>query len=128
MHSNAPETTEAYIAGFPEDIQKILYRLRNEIRKSAPEATEKISYGMPAFFQHGVLVYFAAYAKHIGFYPTALGITTFAEELMPYKTSKGAVQFPLGRPIPFPLIRRMVKSRIQQNKHKAVPKKKKSRG
>ncbi|MEN9340438.1 MAG: hypothetical protein RIQ62_1750 [Bacteroidota bacterium] len=127
MNSHIPTTIDEYIETFSVEVQKVLHCLRDEIRKAAPDATEKISYGMPAFFQEGVLVYFAAYAKHIGFYPTALGITTFAEELIPYKTSKGAVQFPLDSPIPYSLVRRMVTSRIRQNKNKAAEKKKGSK-
>ncbi|MCL8265956.1 iron chaperone [Leptospira weilii] len=107
-----------YISRFPENIQKILEELRFVIRKSAPEAEEKISYQIPAFVFHGNLVYFAAYKKHIGFYPTSSGIRAFQSELMKYKTSKGAVQFPINQPLPLKLIAKIVKYRVKENKEK----------
>ncbi|EMF82392.1 PF08818 domain protein [Leptospira weilii serovar Topaz str. LT2116] len=109
-----------YISRFPENIQKILEELRFVIRKSAPEAEEKISYQIPAFVFHGNLVYFAAYKKHIGFYPTSSGIRAFQSELTKYKTSKGAVQFPIDRPLPLRLIAKIVKYRAKENKNKRL--------
>ncbi|EMY76269.1 PF08818 domain protein [Leptospira weilii serovar Ranarum str. ICFT] len=107
-----------YINRFPEDTRKILEELRSVIRESAPNAEEKISYQMPAFAFYGNLVYFAAYKKHIGFYPTSSGIRAFQSELAKYKTSKGAVQFPIDQPLPLTLIAKIVKYRVKENKEK----------
>ncbi|EMJ97814.1 iron chaperone [Leptospira alstonii] len=107
-----------YINRFPEDTRKILEELRSVIRDAAPKAEEKISYQMPAFAFYGNLVYFAAYKKHIGFYPTSSGIRAFQSELTKYKTSKGAVQFPIDQPLPFKLIAKIVKYRVKENKEK----------
>jgi uncharacterized protein YdhG (YjbR/CyaY superfamily) len=115
-------TVDEYISQFPEDVQSILLKIRAAIRESAPEAVEKISYQMPAFHQNGVLVWFAAHKHHIGFYPTGSGIEAFKEELAGYKSSKGAVQFPLDKPIPYELIGEIVKFRVAQNlKKKSQP-------
>jgi len=105
---------DAYMDGFPTETQALLRRMRELIRTEAPEATEKISYGMPTFFLRGNLVHFAAYAGHIGFYPTPSGIDAFAAELEPYKHAKGSVQFPLDRPLPEDLIRRIVRFRVAE--------------
>ena len=104
--------TDEYIAGFPDDIQKLLQKMRAIICKAAPHAEEVISYGMPAYKQHKVLVYFAACKNHIGFYPTGSGIEAFKEELTAYKFSKGAIQFPFDKPLPSALITKIVKFRI----------------
>ncbi|EMF99079.1 PF08818 domain protein [Leptospira borgpetersenii str. 200701203] len=109
------KSVDDYISRFPEDIRKILEELRSVIRKSAPKAEEKISYQIPAFVFHGNLVYFAAYKKHIGFYPTSSGIKAFQNELIGYKTSKGAVQFPIDRPLPLKLIAKIVTYRVKEN-------------
>ena len=106
---------DEYIATFPEDIQKILEELRQTIKASAPEASEKISYQMPTFFLKGNLVHFAAHPHHIGFYPTPSGIEAFQQELSVYKSSKGAVQFPIDQPLPLELIARIVKFRVGEN-------------
>jgi uncharacterized protein YdhG (YjbR/CyaY superfamily) len=108
-------SVDAYIASFPATTQKILNELRQVIRAEALAAEERISYGMPAYFQEGPLVYFAGYAKHIGLYPTASGIKAFALELSGFRTSTGAVQFPLGAEIPWEIIRRIVRYRIAEN-------------
>jgi uncharacterized protein YdhG (YjbR/CyaY superfamily) len=105
---------DGYIADFPENIRKILDELRRVIRKAAPGARETISYGMPAYKLKGNLVYFAAYKGHIGFYPTSSGIEAFKNELSSYVTSKGAVRFPLDRPIPFALVEKIVKFRVNE--------------
>ncbi|NBD25673.1 iron chaperone [Paenibacillus glycinis] len=115
-------TIDAYIAMFPPDVQAELQALRQVIRASAPDAKEKIAYRMPAFELAGSLVYFAAYKKHIGFYPTSSGIAAFKEELSAYKGSKGAVQFPIGQPLPHELIRRIVEYRVAENLEKASSK------
>jgi len=85
------------------------------MREAAPEAVEVISYQMPAFKLNGILVYFAAFKNHIGFYPTSSGIEQFKKELSPYKWSKGAVQFPLDKPIPFALVKKIVIFRVKEN-------------
>jgi uncharacterized protein YdhG (YjbR/CyaY superfamily) len=110
---------DAYIASFPTATQKVLNEFRHVIHEEASEAEERMSYGMPAFFQMGPLVYFAGYAKHVGFYPTASGIRAFTKELTGFKTSKGTVQFPLGTDIPWELIRRIVRYRLTENLRKA---------
>ncbi|MFL6562163.1 MAG: iron chaperone [Bacillus sp. (in: firmicutes)] len=111
-----------YILQFPPEVQEILKTLRKVIRESAPDATEKISYQMPTFALHGNLVYFAAYKKHIGFYPTSSGIAAFQQELSEYKGAKGSVQFPLDMPIPYELISKIVKFRVAENIKKATGK------
>ena len=106
---------DSYIAGFPPATQKLLKQLRATIKKAAPKAEELISYGMPAYKYHGVLVYFGGYERHIGFYPTASGIENFKKEIAGYKHSKGAVQLPLDKPLPLSLITAIVSFRAQLN-------------
>ena len=113
--SEAPSTIDEYMASVPPDVQRMLSALRSTIRRAAPDATEKIAYRMPTFDYNGNLVHFAAFAHHIGFYPAASGVTAFAKELKGYKTSKGAVQFPLDEPLPLDLIARIVKFRVSEN-------------
>lgn len=108
-----------YITGFPEDVQKILEQLRSTIMKAAPNAEEVISYKMPAYKYHGMLVYFAAYNNHIGFYPTPSGIEAFKQELSVFKGAKGSVQFPLDKPLPIKLIAKIVAFRVKENLEKA---------
>lgn len=110
-----PTTVDGYIAQFPDNVQVILQQIRAVIREAAPEAKERISYQMLGFYLSGMLVWFAGHAHHIGFYPTGEGIEAFKHELAEYKTSKGAVQFPLDQPIPYELIRRIVKHRVEEN-------------
>jgi uncharacterized protein YdhG (YjbR/CyaY superfamily) len=110
---------DEYISGFPEPTQQQLQQMRSIIRKAAPKAEEVISYAMPAFKANGILVYFAGYEHHIGFYPTGSGITAFQKEIADYKSSKGAVQFPIDKPLPVALITRMVKFRVKQDEEKA---------
>jgi uncharacterized protein YdhG (YjbR/CyaY superfamily) len=107
------ETIDEYIALFPADIQKILQSIRTTIRAAAPEAVEKISWRMPTFHQRHNLVHFAAMKNHIGFYPGAEGIAAFAPELGEYRTSKGAIQFPLSKPIPHELIAKITRFRVE---------------
>ena len=99
----------------PQDVQPVLNKLRKVIIESAPGVLERISYQMPGFYLSGYLVWFGVHAHHIGFYPTGEGIAAFKEELSGYKTSKGAVQFPLDQPIPYDLIRKIVKHRLAEN-------------
>ncbi|PKL67144.1 MAG: hypothetical protein CVV28_06980 [Methanobacteriales archaeon HGW-Methanobacteriales-1] len=112
------ETIDEYIAEFPEEMQDILEKIRKVIQKAAPEAEEAISYGMPTFKLHGNLVHFAAYKNHIGFYPAPSGIETFKEQISEYKSSKGAVQFPLDEPIPYDLVEKIVIFRVKENLQK----------
>lgn len=121
--STKHQSTDGYILTFPEHIQQKLEEIRQIIRQAAPQAKEVISYNMPAFKQNGVLVYFAGYKGHIGFYPTGSGIRDFQHEFGDYKWSKGAIQFPLDEPLPVDLITRMVKYRVAQDAEKAKAKK-----
>ena len=109
------QTIDEYIAGFPEDIREILEKVRETIRRAAPEATEKISYQMPTFYLNGNLVHFAAFKKHIGLYPAPSGVEAFQEELAPYVKAKGSIQFPLDKPVPYDLIARITAFRVQEN-------------
>jgi uncharacterized protein YdhG (YjbR/CyaY superfamily) len=115
-----PASIDEYIAQFPRDVQAIMNELRAVIKETAPEAQERISYGMPGYYLHGMLVWFGGHKNHIGFYPTGEGIEAFMNELVSYNTSKGAIQFPLDQPIPYDLVRRIVKYRKERNtKYKA---------
>lgn len=115
---------DEYIAAFEGDVQANLVKLRATIKKAAPKAEEKMSYAIPTFFLGGKnLVHFAAFDKHIGFYPTPSGVAAFAKKLKPYPTSKGAVQFPLDKPLPLTLITKIVKFRVLENLQKAKIKK-----
>ena len=115
---------DEYISSFPEGTQKLLAQVRATVRTAAPDAEEVISYQMPAFKFHGILVYFAAYKNHIGFYPGASGIAAFSKEFSGYKWAKGSVQFPIDKPIPVDLISKIVKFRVRQNLEKMAVKKK----
>ena len=110
----APKDIDQYIATFPPETQNILEKVRQTIRDAAPDAKEVISYRMPAFKQNGILVYFAAWAKHIGLYPPISGDETLAKAVARYAGPKGNLQFPLDEPIPFDLIARIVKLRLKQ--------------
>jgi uncharacterized protein YdhG (YjbR/CyaY superfamily) len=110
---------DLYIGSFPEERRLQLEAVREAIREAAPEAEEVISYRMPAYKQHGMLVYFAGYKNHIGLYPTSSGILAFREKLEGYKCSRGTVQFPADRPLPLKLIREIVQYRVKENKEKA---------
>jgi uncharacterized protein YdhG (YjbR/CyaY superfamily) len=122
-----PKTIDEYISAFPPDIQKKLNKMRLTIQKAAPDATEKISYRMPSFTFNGMLVYFAAFKNHIGFYPFTSAIEEFKSELSGFKCSKGTVQFPNDKPIPLQLIARMVKFRVRENILRAEAKTSKKR-
>jgi uncharacterized protein YdhG (YjbR/CyaY superfamily) len=123
-----PENIDAYLAILPPSIRSSLSKLRIAIKQAAPEAEEMISYGMPAFKYKGMLVYFAAHAEHIGFYPgSKLVITVFKKELIDYKTSAGTIQFPLGKVLPLGLIKKIVKFRVKQNEEKQARKLKESK-
>lgn len=109
------QSIDEYHAAVPTGEQQLLQQLRECIRKAAPNATEVISYGMPAFKQNKVLVYYALNKNHIGFYPHSSPIAFFKKELLSYKTSKGAIQFPLSKPLPLALIRKIVKFRLEED-------------
>jgi len=112
------KTIDEYISTVPRDVQTILERLRQTIRASAPEAEEAISYRIPTFKLNGNLVHFAAFKDHIGFFPTSSGIEAFTKQLSRYKTSTGTVQFPLDKPIPYSLVRKIVAYRRKENLEK----------
>ena len=109
------KTVDEYLSAFPPPTRKILQEVRQTIKKAAPQAEEVISYNMPAFKLRGVLVYYAAYQKHIGFYPTPSAIKAFEKELSKYQSSKGAVQFPIDQPMPVELITKIVHFRVSEN-------------
>ncbi len=117
--SNIPKDIDEYIAGFPVEIQEILEKIRLTIREAAPAAEEAIKYRIPTFVLKGNLVHFAAFKNHIGFYPAPGGIEAFQEELSAYEGAKGTVRFPLDKPVPLDLIRRIVTFRVEQNLKKA---------
>jgi len=121
---NKAADVDAYLATFPETTQAKLNQIRAAIKKAAPKAEEVISYGMPAYKLNGMLVYFAGYKTHVGFYPTPSGIEAFKKELSVYKGAKGSVQFPLSEALPLALITKIVKFRIAENEEKVKVKKK----
>ena len=123
--SQKPKDIDSYISKFPADVQAILQKVRETIRHAAPDAKETISYMMPAFKQHGILVYFAAWKKHIGMYPPISGNKTLEKAIARYAGPKGNLQFPLDEPIPYDLIERIVKLRVKQDTEKAAAKRKK---
>lgn len=112
-----------YIKDFPEETQKILMKVRETIKQSAPGAEETISYQIPTFTLKGNIVHFAAYKNHIGFYPTSSGIKKFKEELSACKGAKGSVQFPIDKEIPYDLISRIVQFRVKENLERVETKK-----
>jgi len=130
MDRTKANSIDEYISGFPTDVQVILEKIRETIRRAAPTAQETINYAIPTFTLQGNLVHFAAFKKHIGFYPTPTGIEQFKNELSAYEMAKGSVQFPVDRPIPYDLISEIVKFRVQENllraEAKAKGKKKKA--
>ena len=109
---------DEYIVGQPQELRERLEYMREAIHKAAPKAKEVISYRMPAFKQNGVLVYFAVFKNHIGFFPTPSGVGNFQKELKNYKTSKGAIQFPLDEPLPLSLVTKIVKFRAKEDGEK----------
>ena len=115
-----PKDIDQYIATFPAEVQAILEKVRQTIRAAAPEARETISYKMPAFKQHGILVYFAAWTKHIGLYPPISGDKSLEKAVARYAGPKGNLQFPLNEPIPYDFIERIVKLRVTQDSANAA--------
>jgi uncharacterized protein YdhG (YjbR/CyaY superfamily) len=122
--NTAIKTIDEYIAQFPKSTQVLLEKIRAIIKKAAPKAEEKISYGIPTFVLEKNLVHFGGYKSHIGFYPGAAGVEAFTKELAAYTFSKGAIQFPLDKPLPVGLITQIVKFRVLQNLEKAKSKNK----
>ena len=119
------KSVDEYFSTLTENSKGILEQVRKTVKQAAPQAEDVISYNMPAIKLHGVLVYYAAHREHIGFYPTASPIKVFEKELAPYKWSKGAIQFPIGKPMPLDLITRIVKFRVQEDMERAKAKSKK---
>jgi len=125
MKRTAPKDIDDYIASFPEDVQEILQKVRTTIRKAAPGAEETISYQIPTFKLNGTyLIYFAGFKNHISLYPAPRGAEEFKKELAAYEGGKGTVRFPLDKRIPFDLIKRIVKYKVQESQEKAKVKKK----
>ena len=120
----APVSVDAYIAGFRPEVRAVLRKMRATIRKAAPAAVERISWGMPAYALDGMLTFFAAFKDHVSLFPGPNGIEKFKKELAPYGTSKGTVKFPLGTPVPYGLIARIVKFRVKENRARAEAKRK----
>ncbi len=130
MEENKIKSIDEYILTYSPDIQEILIKLRRIIKEAAPEAEEKISWGMPTFVLHGNLVHFAVCKNHIGFYPGSSGVEAFIEELSEYKSTKGSIHLPLNKPLPSELISKIVRFRVAENKRDAeakLLKKKKSK-
>ena len=121
------EDIDSYIAQFEPEIREVLERVRRTISHAAPDAKKTMSYRMPAFRQHGILIYFAAWKKHIGLYPPISGEKTLEKAIARYAGPKGNLQFPLHEPIPYDLIERVVKLRVKENLSKAAPKRKKEK-
>jgi uncharacterized protein YdhG (YjbR/CyaY superfamily) len=116
MKTPSFSTVDEYISLYPPEVKALLMKIRALIKKKAPQAEERIAYGMPAYKLNGKpLVYFAAFKTHIGFYATPTGHEAFAQELSAYKQGKGSVQFPLAKPIPYTLIERIVSFRVKEN-------------
>jgi uncharacterized protein YdhG (YjbR/CyaY superfamily) len=123
----APATIDAYLAAFPPEVQAILEQIRQVIHEVVPNLGETISYGMPTFTLHGrYLIYFAVYKKHISVYPAPTGVADFQEALARYGAGKGTMRFPLDKPMPFDLIREIVRFRVQENAERAIAKGKKT--
>ena len=118
------KTVDEYISTVPKKAQSVLQKLRKTIKKAAPDAEELISYNMPAFKQEGMLVYYAAWKEHVGFYPASPGMSVFDKELSGYERSKGTIKFPLSEELPLDLITEIVKFRVLENKEKKLAKSK----
>ncbi|HTL18789.1 MAG TPA: DUF1801 domain-containing protein [Patescibacteria group bacterium] len=125
MKTAPAKNIDEYIAGFPQAVQEILQKIRGIVRKAAPDAAEAIKYQMPTFVLHGNLVHFAAFQKHIGFYPTPSAIEAFNRDLAGYDWAKGSIQFPLNKSVPFNLIKKMVDFRVKETREKMAAKKRK---
>jgi len=124
---NKFETIDEYIKTFPKDVRNILEKVRQAIKESAPGAEEAISYQMPTFKLNGNLVHFAGYKNHIGFYPTPSGTEAFKKEIAVYRAGKGSIQFPIDKPIPISLIKKIVKFRVKESAEAAIKSSKKKK-
>lgn len=120
MRSTPPSDIDAYIASFPAEIGMLLQKLRQVLTNAAPGATEKISYHIPTLFLNGNLVHFAAFKNHLSFFPTSSGVRKFETELSRFKYSNGTIRFPIESPIPFDLVRKIVKFRVEENSRKVT--------
>jgi len=120
MRGSTPKDIDEYIAAFAPEVQSILEAIRLVIKQAAPQAQEAMSYNIPSFRLNGTLVYFAAFKKHIGFYPPVRGDARLAKAIAPYSGEKGSLKFPLDEPIPYALIKRIVKLRVSQNSSKTA--------
>ncbi len=120
--STKPSNVNEYIALFPKEVQQVINDIRKTIKAAAPKAEEVISYQMPGYKYYGMLVYFAAWKNHIGFYPAG-ALNAFKKELSGYEVSKGTIKFPLDKPFPFALLSKIVKFRVKENEEKALLKK-----
>ena len=125
MKLSAPKHIAEYIAGFPPDVEEALRTIRTIVRAAAPGAEEALKYRIPTFVLKENVVHFAAFEKHIGFYPTPSAIEAFSTDLRAYVSAKGSVQFPLNRPVPFALIRKMVQFRVKEVREKTTSQRKK---
>ena len=123
-----PQNIDEYIAGFPENVQALMHQLRETINKAAPDAKEKISWGMATFTQNGNLIHFAGHTNHIGIYPGLEAMEVFKDKLTSFKTSKGGIQFPYNKPIPFDLVTEIVSLNIKLRKKEKEEKEKKKKG
>lgn len=124
--ADIPKTVDDYLAALPEDSRVTLEKIRKTIKAAAPMATEVISYQMPMYKHHGMLVGFAAFKDHCSLFPGAKPLATFKDELKAYKTSKGTIRFPIGQPLPAALVKKLVKARVAENEA-AFKKKEKKR-
>ena len=124
-HATPVKTVDGYLAALPEEARATLEKIRKAIKAAAPKATEVISYQIPMYKQHGMLVGFAAFKDHCSFFPGAKPVATYKDELKTYKTSKGTIRFPIGKPLPAALVKRLVKARIAENEKRASEKAKK---
>ena len=115
MSRKTPKSFDDYVDRFPKEVRQRLQKMRLTVKKAAPKAKEKISYGIPSFTLNGMLVWFAAFKNHIGFYPRTSAIAAFKKELSAYKGAKGSVRFPFDKPLPLPLISRIVRFRVAEN-------------
>lgn len=122
----APASVDEYIAGFEPEVRAVLRKMRATIRRAAPESLERISWGMPAYSLDGMLTFFAAFKNHVSFFPGPSGLENFKKELATYGTSKGTVRFPLGTPVRYGLIARIVKFRVKENRARAAAKRKRT--
>jgi uncharacterized protein YdhG (YjbR/CyaY superfamily) len=125
MKTATPRNIDEYIAGFPPQVQAYLQKIRAIVKQAAPDAEETMKYRIPTFVLGENLVHFAAFDNHLGFYPTPSAIEAFSSDLEGYESAKGSVQFPLKRPIPFALIRRMVQFRVRETREKSVARQRK---